>query len=130
MDFTKLTAEEKSELFKALVEENPSLLAEAEGSAREAERSRVTGLYALRTADNMTIVDAAVAEGKSANDIMADLYRAEKESADKLALEKANLDTIRKQAEGEQTINVENPMPDDLGAKADKIAKRVAEARK
>ena len=130
MDFTKLTAEEKSELFKALVEENPSLLAEAEGSAREAERSRVTGLYALRTADNMTIVDAAVAEGKSANDIMADLYRAEKERADKLALEKANLDTIRKQAEGEQTINVENPMPDDLGKQADRIAERVSKARK
>ena len=130
MDITKMTAEEKEAVFKALVEDNPSLLAEAEGSAREAERSRVTGLYALRTADNMTIVDAAVAEGKSANDIMADLYRAEKERADALEAEKANLDVIRKQAEGEQTVNVENPMPDDLGAQADRIAKRVAEARK
>ena len=130
MDITKMTAEEKEAVFKALVEDNPSLLAEAEGSAREAERSRVTGLYALRTADNMTIVDAAVAEGKSANDIMADLYRAEKERADALEAEKANLDVIRKQAEGEQTVNVETPMPDDLGAQADRIAKRVAEARK
>ena len=131
MDIATMTAEQKADLFKALVEDNPSLLAEAEGSAREAERSRLTGLYALRTADNAEIVDKAVEEGKSADSIYADLYRAEKERADALAAEKANLDTIRKQAEGEQGLpDITNPMPDDLGAKADRIAKRVAEARK
>ena len=83
------------------------------------------------TIDNAEIVDKAVEEGKSADSIYADLYRAEKERADALAAEKANLDTIRKQAEGEQSLpDIVNPMPDDLGAKADRIAKRVAEARK
>lgn len=131
MDIANMTAEQKAELFKALVADTPSLLAEAEGAARDAEKTRVTGLYALRTDDNKDIVDGAVAEGKSANDIMGDLYRAEKERADKLALEKANLDTIRKQAENEQNLpNLKNPMPDDLGAQADRIAERVAEARK
>lgn len=124
MDIATMTAEQKADLFKALVEDNPSLLAEAEGSAREAERSRVTGLYALRTADNAEIVDKAVAEGKSADSIYADLYRAEKERADALAAEKANLDTIRKQAEGEQALKgMQNPMPDDMAAYEAMIAR-------
>lgn len=124
MDIATMTAEQKADLFKALVEDNPSLLAEAEGSAREAERSRLTGLYALRTADNAEIVDKAVAEGRSADSIYADLYRAEKERADALAAEKANLDTIRKQAEGEQTLKgMQNPMPDDMAAYEAMIAR-------
>ena len=130
MDIANMTAEQKAELFQALVADTPSLLAEAEGAAREAERSRLSGLYALRTDGNKEIVDKALEDGKTANDIMADLYHAEKERADALAAEKANLDVIRTQAEGEQTVHVENPMPDDLGAQADRIAKRVAEARK
>ena len=130
MDIANMTAEQKAELFQALVADTPSLLAEAEGAAREAERSRLSGLYALRTDANREIVDKALEDGKTANDIMGDLYRAEKERADALEAEKANLDVIRKQAEGEQTVHVENPMPDDLGAQADRIAKRVAEARK
>lgn len=131
MDISKLTAEEKSAVFKALVEENPSLLAEAEGTARETERSRVMGLYALRTDDNKDIVDAAISGGKSAESIYGDLYRAEKERADKLAQASANLDTIRKQAENEQGLpDLKNPMPDDLGAQAKAIGKTVTDARK
>ena len=133
MDITKWTAEEKEAVFKALVEENPSLLAEAEGTAREAERSRVNELYALRTDSNKDIVDAAISEGKNAESIYADLYRAEKERADKLAQASANIDTIRKQAEAEQNLpDLKNPMPDDLGIaeRAEQMAKRVAEARK
>lgn len=123
MDITKMTAEEKQAVFKALVEDNPSLLAEAVGSAREAERTRVTGLYALKTADNAEIVDKAVAEGKKADDIMGDLYRAEKERADKLAKEKANLDTIRTQAENGQDVRVSNPTADDMAAYEAMIAR-------
>ena len=132
MDIAQMTAEQKAELFHALVADNPSLLAEAEGTAREAERSRVTGLYALRTDSNKAIVDEAITGGKKADDIMGDLYRAEKERADALEAEKANLDTIRKQAESEQTVNVNNPMPDELGVveKAEAMAKRVSNVRK
>ncbi len=128
MDIATMTAEQKADLFKALVEDNPSLLAEAEGSAREAERSRLTGLYALRTADNAEIVDKAVEEGKSADSIYADLYRAEKDRADKLALENANLDTIRKQADNEQSLKgMQNPMPDDMAAYEAMIARANAD---
>jgi len=124
MDIATMTAEQKADLFKALVEDNPSLLAEAEGSAREAERSRVTGLYALRTDANAAIVDKAVEEGKSADSIYADLYRAEKERADALAAEKTNLDTIRTQAENEQALKgMQNPMPDDMAAYEAMIAR-------
>lgn len=132
MDIKDMTAEQKAELFKALVEDTPSLLAEAEGSAREEERSRVTGLYALRTDANKAIVDEAISAGKSADSIYADLYRAEKERADALEAEKANLDTIRKQAENEQTVKVSNPMPDELGVaeRAEQIARRVSDVRK
>lgn len=130
MDIATMTAEQKAELFNALVADNPSLLAEAEGTARESERNRVTGLFALRTDANKDLVDNAINEGKKADDIMGDLYRAEKERADKLAADMANLDAIRAQAENEQTPQVSNPMPDDLGAQADRIAKRVTEARK
>lgn len=131
MDIAQMTAEQKAELFKALVADSPSLLAEAEGAAREAERSRVTGLYALRTDDTKDIVDEAITAGKSADAIMGDLWRAEKERADRLEAEKANLDTIRKQAENDQALpGLKNPMPDDLGAQADRIAERVAKARK
>lgn len=123
MDIQNMTAEQKAELFKALVADNPSLLAEAEGTAREAERTRVTGLYALKTADNAEIVDKAVAEGKKADDIMGDLYRAEKERADKLAKKKANLDTIRTQAENGQDVRVSNPTADDMAAYEAMIAR-------
>ena len=131
MDITKMTAEEKEAVFKALVADNPSLLAEAEGAARENERTRMNGLFALRTEDNKDIVDKAIAEGGNADSIMGDLYRAEKERADRLAAEKANLDMIRTEAEAGQDLpDLKNPMPDDLGAKADRIAERVAKARK
>ena len=124
MDWKNMTAEQKADLFKALVEDNPSLLAEAEGTAREAERSRVIGLYALRTDENKDIVDAAVAEGKSADSIYADLYRAEKARADKLAQATSNIDTIRKQAENEQALDgLQNPMPDDLASYEAMIAR-------
>lgn len=129
MDIANMTAEQKAELFKALVADTPSLLAEAEGSAREKERSRMTGLYALRTDDNKDIVDAAIKDGKTADSIYADLYRAEKERADKLAKENANLDTIRKQAEGEQVLNLKNPSSDELAAYEAMIARANKEGK-
>ena len=128
MDIATMTAEQKTEMFQALVADNPSLLAEAEGSAREAERSRVSGLYALRTDANKDIVDKALNEGRKAEDIMGDLYLAEKKRADALEAEKANLDEIRKQAENEQTLKgMQNPMPDDMAAYEAMIARANAD---
>lgn len=131
MDLKNMTAEQKAELFKALVADSPSLLAEAEGAAREQERSRLTGLYALRTDTNKDIVDKAVAEGQDVKAIYEDLYLAEKNRADALAAEKKNLGTIREQAEGEQALpDLKNPTADDLGAnKAAAIATAVNSAR-
>lgn len=131
MDIKAMTAEQKAELFKALVADTPSLLAEAEETARVNERTRVTGLYALRTDDNKDIVDKAVEEGKTADSIMGALYHAEKERADKLAAANANLDMIRKQAEGGQDPgDLQNPMPDEMGAKVKSVIDKVTAARK
>lgn len=130
MDLERLSAEERTEVFNALVGENPSLLAEAEGRAAERERERITSLLSLRSESNAEIIDRAISEGLVAGEIAMDLYRCEKERADNLAANNPNLAVIAKQAEEEQTVDVENPMPHDLGAEADKIAKAVAAARK
>lgn len=128
MDIEKLTAEQKTEVFNALVNENPSLLAEAEGKAVEKERMRITDLLALRAEGNAEIIDTAISEGKVAGDIAMDLYKCEKERADKLAANNP-MAHIAKQAENEQTVEVRNPMPHDLGAEADRIANTISAAR-
>jgi len=124
MDIAQMTAEQKAELFRALVQDSPALLAEAQESARTAERSRLTALYAERDEGNAGIIDRAVAEGASLEAISLELYKAEKER-------KAKLGVIATQAENEQTIKgLAATTPDDLGARASEVADRVAAARK
>ena len=130
MDITAMSAEERASVFNALVQAEPSLLAEVEGRVRASERERINALNAERNEGNAEIIDKAIAEGTELNAIAMDLYKAEKENSARVAEEAKNLALIHAQAENEQTIDVSNPMPDDLGAKADRIAKRVSEARK
>lgn len=127
MDITTMTAEEKSSLFQALVQDNPSLLAEAEDKVRTGERERVATLMQERNGDNAEIIDKAIADGLTLEAVSMDLYRAEKEKSKRLS----DLGSIAKQAENEQVIEgLQNPMPDDMGAQAIKVANRVATARK
>ena len=122
MDITKMTAEEKSEVFKALVADNPSLLAEAEEKARVNERERVMGLMAQKCEANAEIIDKAITDGNGLKDIALELYEVEKKKAEELSAKVS--DPIALQAESTQDLKgLKNPMPDDLAAYENMIAR-------
>ena len=122
MDITKMTAEEKSEVFRALVADNPSLLAEAEENARTQERERVTNLMAQKSEANADIIDKAISGGQGLNDIALELYEAEKKKASELSAKIS--DPIALQAENTQDLKgLKNPTPDDLAAFESMIAR-------
>ena len=122
MDITKMTAEEKSEVFMALVADNPSLLAEAEEKARTQERERVTNLMAQKSEANADIIDKAISSGQGLKDIALELYEAEKKKAAELSAKIS--DPIALQAENTQELKgLKNPMPDDLAAFESMIAR-------
>ena len=124
MDFTTMTAEERTSAFQALVQAEPSLLAEVEERARTAERERINALNAERNEANAEIIDKAIAEGTELNAIAMELYKAEKDHSAKIAEQASQLDPIRKQAEGEQTIvGLKNPTPDEMASFNKMIAK-------
>jgi len=117
MDFTTMTAEERASAFQALVQAEPSLLAEVEEQARTAERERINALNAERTQANAEIIDKAIADGSVLSAIAMDLYKAEKDHSAKAAEEAAKLALISAQAENTQTLaGLQNPTPDDMKA--------------
>lgn len=130
MDITTMTAEEKSSLFQALVQDSPSLLAEAEDKVRTAERERISALNAQRNEANAELIDKAVSEGMTVDAIAMDLLKAEREwNAEHPVV--AEPDLIETQAENEQVIkDLQNPSPLEMGAEVDRIVKRVADARR
>lgn len=124
MDFTTMTAEERTSAFQALVQAEPSLLAGVEEKARKAERERINALNAERNEANAEIIDKAIAEGTELNAIAMELYKAEKDHSAKIAEQASQLDPIRKQAESEQTIvGLKNPTPDEMASFNKMIAK-------
>lgn len=124
MDFTTMTAEERTSAFQALVQAEPSLLAEVEEKAKKAERERINALNAERNEANAEIIDKAIAEGTELNAIAMELYKAEKDHSAKIAEQASQLDPIRKQAESEQTIvGLKNPTPDEMASFDKMIAK-------
>ena len=130
MDITAMSAEEKKAAFEALVQAEPSLLAEVEGRVRASERERINALNAERNDGNAEIIDKAIAEGTELNAIAMDLYKAEKQASAKKAEEAANLALIRKQAENTQeVVGLQNPTPDEL-ASINRAVARVNEERK
>ena len=117
MDITAMSAEERKTAFEALVQTEPSLLAEVEGRVRASERERISALNAERNESNAAIIDKAIAEGTELSAIAMDLYKAEKTNSAKAAEEAAKLALIRTQAENTQTLaGLQNPMPDDMKA--------------
>ena len=117
-------------MFNALVQAEPSLLAEVEGRVRASERERINALNAERNDGNAEIIDKAIAEGTELNAIAMDLYKAEKQASAKKAEEAANLALIRKQAENTQeVVGLQNPTPDEL-ASINRAVARVNEERK
>lgn len=103
MDIAKMSAEEKKTLFTALAEDTPSLLSDREQCVVASERERVKGLLAIRE-HGAEIVDAAIADGRSANDIALELLKAEKPKAEEAP--KGNpLGAIAEQANATQSVN-------------------------
>lgn len=76
MDITKMSQEEKSKLFAELVSDNPTLLAPDREKVMKEERERITKLSALKKGDSDydAIVDKAIAEGMSENDVKIALF--------------------------------------------------------
>lgn len=129
MDITAMSAEERASVFNALVQAEPSLLAEVEGRARASERERINALNAERNEANAEIIDKAIADGVEVSAIAMDLYKAEKENSAKKAEEAKNLALIHAQAENtQQVVGLANPMPDEL-ASFDKAVARVNKER-
>jgi len=129
MDITAMSAEEKKAAFEALVQAEPSLLAEVEGRARTSERERINALNAERNEANAEIIDKAIADGVEVSAIAMDLYKAEKENSARKAEEAKKLALIHEQAENEQkVVGLQNPMPDEL-ASFDKAVARVNKER-
>lgn len=109
MDISKMSAEERSELFNALVEAEPSLQARSEEDILTEERERVASLLAVRTEANKTIVDVAVSEGKKVDDIAMDLLKAEQARAEELAKAVSPIEQLAERAGGQTEVVTPNP---------------------
>ena len=121
MDIKNLTAEQRAELFNALVADNPSLLANAEGTARKGERDRLTALAALRNGTDAVdaIINAAVEDGRSAQDVALDIVKAMKNApapAPADAPTSAAEGALRVMADSDQQTSVPSQASDDMAA--------------
>lgn len=104
MDISKMNAEERTNLFNALVELEPSLKAKDEGTILAEERERIASLLAVRTEANKTVVDSAIAEGKEADEIAMDLFKLEQARAEELAKSVNPLEQLAERAEGQTEV--------------------------
>lgn len=122
MDITKLSASEQTELYAQLIGTNPSLVSEHDENVRTAERDRVKALESLRDGSDAVnaLVDAAVADGKSAQEISLDVIKAMKDN------KQPNAEDALK-ALGENTTVVETPL---LGEDGNPYLKAAAELNK
>ena len=117
MDIQNMTAEQKAELFAALVADSPSLLADAEGTARKGERERLTALEALRNGSAAvdTIVNAAVEDGRSAQDVALDIVQAMKNTPAPAPANTAEA-ALGVMADSDQPVSVPSQASDDMAA--------------
>lgn len=109
MDISKMSAEERQELFNALVEAEPNLKARDEGEVLAEERERVASLLAVRAEANKTIVDVAISEGKKVDDIAMDLLKAEQARAEELAKAVSPIEQLAERASGQTEVVTPNP---------------------
>ncbi len=131
MDISKMGAEERKELFNALVEAEPSLAEELKGNATAKERERITSLLSNRTESTASIIDAAIAEGKEEGDIAMELFHMEKARADELAKVANPMEQIEQRAEAQQGIDPVMPNASMItDTEAHMSAERVAKYRK
>lgn len=105
MDITKLSSEEKKNLYEALLQNDPSLSAERDRSVLETERNRISALVDIRTEANASIVDAAISEGRTAESVALEVLKIERAAAAKTP--KADpMKEIEEMAEATQPVEV------------------------
>lgn len=131
MDISKMDAEERKNLFDALVEAEPSLKPKDESTVLAEERERITSLLAVRTEANKTIVDAAISEGKKVDDIAMDLLKAEQARSEELERAVSPIEQLAERASGQTDVTIPNPNASTItDTEAHMCAERVAKYRK
>ena len=97
MDITAMSGEERKNIFSMLCSTDPELMAETIKTAKEEERGRILALHKMKdgSAEVDAIVDAAVADGRTAESVAMEVIGAMKESVQKA---KAEADEGRKKA--------------------------------
>lgn len=129
MDIVNMSAEDRAEAFKALIEADPSLLASAKDEAGKAERERVMSLTAMKKgiAEYDEIINKAILGGKCENDAKIELFDFMKlhpaEKAESVAVNTAALEVL---ASADQPVNPVNSESDEFSL----LMKKVEEARK
>lgn len=129
MDIVNMTAEDRAEAFKALIEADPSLLASTRDEAGKAERERVMALTAMKNgvAEYDEIINKAIADGKCENEAKIELFDFMKvhpvEKAESSAVNTAALEVL---ASSDQPVNPVNSESDEFSL----LMKKVEEARK
>ena len=107
MDIKKLSAEEREELCAAVLKEDPSLLKKERERILKAERERITALLSIRSDACASIIDEAIANGKSAEAVALDVLKAERAYNAKNTSIKTNaMKCIEEKAQATQKVAV------------------------
>ena len=108
MDISAMSAEERQEAFSALCSADPQLMEGPIAKAKAEERERISALNALRDGSEAidAIVNAAVEDGSTSNDIAMKVIGAMKEEAQKAKKEADEEKKARLEAFAEDTTDV------------------------
>ena len=106
MDIKKLSAEEREELCAAVLKEDPSLLKKERERILKAERERITALLSIRNDACAHVIDAAIAEGKTAEAVALEVLKAERASKEQPNPALNAMKVIAEKAEATQTVTV------------------------
>lgn len=137
MDISKLSAEERSDLFKALVEAEPTLANGIGEAAKAEERERITSLLSNRTDASAELIDAAVKDGRKVGEIAMELVAIERRRNEDLVKQARNpMDQIAARVMAQQNVVPPASTAENLSdrekyeAAATEAARRVEELRK
>ena len=129
MDIVNMSAEDRADAFKALVDADPTLLASAIEEAGKVERERVIALTSMKNgfAEYDEIIDKAIAEGRCADETKIALFDyMEAHPVEKKAEKAIDAEALEALAEADQPINPAKSESDEFAL----LMKKVEEARK
>lgn len=136
MDISKMDAQERQELFRALVEAEPCLAEDIAAKATAKERERITSLLSNRTEASAQLIDAAVSDGRKVGEIAMELVALERRRNEELEKQAVNpMDQIASRAMAQQNVVPPAATAENLTdrekyeAAATEAARRVAELR-